>query len=103
MSYNLPAGTTFNDIDDTLPEDPHGVCQICGGDLLSRSYPGGYECFDCGTTDPEDVALCTMCGDFRPKVINSERGYQAVCECGVSGPYETNAEAALCSWATLHG
>lgn len=94
----------FDSSIDDATNYPEKKCTICGGDLLPLEFSidEAYECFSCGTIDPEAVPICTMCGDHQPKVVKSEKGYRAECPCGVSGQFEDNAEAALTSWNILN-
>lgn len=104
MAYNLPDGCRDNE-----PEAPwnqkeieYDPCEICGGERFRNRFTGNIECFECGTTDPENIKICSMCGDNRPKVKTSDNGFRAECSCGVCGQYAENAEAAVTSWNLLN-
>jgi hypothetical protein len=106
MNNNLPDGCRDNDPNApwNQRDEPTIKCPICGGEMLTVPDPFDecWECFDCGTKDIENVSLCTMCGDHRPKIVKSEKGYRAECPCGVSGQFEDNSEAALTRWNILN-
>ncbi|MDC7224227.1 MAG: hypothetical protein PQJ60_10840 [Spirochaetales bacterium] len=105
MAYNLPDGC--HDDDKEAPwnqeEEESKVCEICGGSVYYNRYFKQDECSACGIFDPEEVPICTMCGDHRPRVKKTDKGFRAECDCGVCGQFEDNAQAAITSWKILHG